>query len=110
MEIFRALQTPRRRDILRLVWDHEMSAGEIYRRQRNVTFGAISQHLRVLERSGLVRKRDEGTFRYYAANKENVGPLREFLEEMWNSSLYRLKIHAELEEARRGPRSRKRRK
>ena len=107
MEIFQALQTPRRREILRLVWDTELSAGEISRAQRDVTFGAVSQHLRILESAGLVTQRKEGTARYYTANKKNAGPFRKFLEEMWKDSLYRLKLRAELEEARRGPRSTK---
>ena len=110
MEVFQALQTPRRREILRLVWETELCAGEIFHRQKDVTFGAVSQHLRVLEKAGLVRRRDEGTRRYYLANKENLGSLRRYLEEMWDASLYRLKIRAELEQARRGPRSTKKRR
>ncbi len=110
MEVFQALQTPRRREILRLVWDEELSAGEICRRQRDVTFGAVSQHLRILEEAGLVGKREDGTYRYYIAKKETLGALRKYLEEMWDASLYRLKIRAEIEDARRGPRSKKRRK
>lgn len=110
MEIFQALQTPRRREILRLVWDQELSAGEICRRHRDVTFGAVSQHLRILEEAGLVSKREEGTFRFYVAKKEDLGSLQKYLEEIWDSALYRLKIRAELEGARRGPRAKKRRK
>lgn len=110
MEVFQALQTPRRREILRLVWDEELSAGEIYRRQRDVTFGAVSQHLRILEEAGLVSKREEGTFRFYLARKEELGALRKYLEQMWDDALYRLKIRAELESARRGPRQKKRSK
>jgi DNA-binding transcriptional ArsR family regulator len=110
MEIFQALQTPRRREILRFIWEKELTAGEICRRQPDVTFGAVSQHLRVLEKAGLIHKRQEGTYRYYSANKEKLGSIRKYLEEMWEASLYRLKIRAELEQARRGPRARKRRK
>ena len=104
MEIFQALQTPRRREILRLLWDGELSAGEIHRRQPGITFGAVSQHLGILEAAGIVNKRREGTFRYYSANKTNLGLLRRYLEDMWDASLYELKIRAELEQARRGPR------
>jgi DNA-binding transcriptional ArsR family regulator len=112
MKVFQALQTPRRREILRLIWEKELSAGEICSRQTDVTFGAVSQHLRILEQAGLVHRREEGTYRYYSANKETLGSLRKYLEEMWEASLYRLKIRAELEQARRGPRAaaRKRRK
>ncbi len=110
MEVFQALQTPRRREILRLVWNEELSAGEICRRQPDVTFGAVSQHLRILEQAGLLSRREEGTFRFYIAKKEELGSLRKYLEQMWDNALYRLKIRAELEGARRGPRSKRRRK
>ena len=110
MDLFQALQAPRRREILRMVWDEELTAGEITHRQPDVTFGAISQHLRILEDAGLVLRRNEGTFHYYSAQKENFGALRKYFEELWDNSLYRLKIRAELEQARRGPRSNKRRK
>jgi DNA-binding transcriptional ArsR family regulator len=110
MDVFQALQTPRRREILRMIWTEELSAGEITRRQPEVTFGAVSQHLRILEQAGLVGSRKEGTFHYYSAQKEKFGVLRKYFEELWDSALYRLKIQAELEQARRGPRSKKRRK
>ena len=105
-----ALAAPRRREILRLVWDAERSAGEIHRALGDVTFGAVSQHLRVLEEAELVHVRAEGRSRLYRADKEALGPLRRWLEEMWNDSLYALKLRAELEEARRGPRRRRARK
>jgi len=108
--ILRALATPRRREILRLVWGRERSAGEIHRALGDVTFGAVSQHLRVLAESGLVRGRRDGRSRLYRARPEELGPFGEWLESMWDSALYRLKLRAELEEARRGPRPRERRR
>lgn len=107
--LLRALNTPRRREILRLVWDRERSAGEIHRSFDDVTFGAVSQHLRVLEEAGLVAGRSEGRQRFYRARKAELGPLREWLESMWGSALDRLALAAELEAARRGPRARRRR-
>jgi DNA-binding transcriptional ArsR family regulator len=104
------LSTPRRREILRLVWNRERSAGEIHRSFADVTFGAVSQHLRVLEESGLVEKRTSGRNRFYRARKEELGPLCEWLESMWDSALHRLQIQAELEAARRGPRARRKTK
>lgn len=102
------LAAPRRREILRLVWDSERSAGEVHRALGDVTFGAVSQHLRILERAGFVDGRREGRMRYYSARRDRLGPLAEWLESMWGSALYRLKIEAELEQARRGPRPRRR--
>lgn len=69
--------------------------------------GAISQHLRILEDAGLIRHREEGVHRYYVARKEEMGSLQTWLESMWDTALYRLKIRAEMEEARRGPQPRK---
>jgi DNA-binding transcriptional ArsR family regulator len=109
-EVFEALAAPRRRDILKLVWDRELSAGEIHRAVREVSFGAVSQHLAVLEASGLVSRREEGRFRYYAAKREDMGPLGEWLESMWDDALARLKRHAESESARSGRRSARRRR
>jgi DNA-binding transcriptional ArsR family regulator len=102
--LLRALNTPRRREILRLVWNRERTAGEIHRAFGDVTFGAVSQHLRVLESCGLVAGRRAGRNRFYLARKDELGPLRAWLEEMWSSSLDRLALEAELEAARRGPR------
>lgn len=102
--LLRALSAPRRREILRLVWDEERSAGAIHRAFDDVTFGAVSQHLRVLEEVGLVAGRSEGRHRYYLARKEGLGELRGWLESMWDSALDRLALQLELEAARRGPR------
>ena len=104
-----ALGTPRRREILRLVWREERSAGEIHRALPDVTFGAVSQHLRVLEAAGLVARRQDGRHRFYRARHEQLGPFAAWLESMWDGALYRLKLRAELEEARRGPRPRRKR-
>jgi len=99
-----ALGTPRRREILRLVWDAERRAGQIHEALPDVTFGAVSQHLRVLREQGLVDCRREGRERLYRARKKALGPLRSVLQSMWDDALYRLKLQAELEESRRGPR------
>src|SRR5437899_2697305 len=96
--VFEALAAPRRREILRLVWDRERSAGDIHRSFPDVTFGAVSQHLGVLEAAGLVARREEGRFRYYAARRRELGHLGKWLESMWDEALADLKRHAESEE------------
>ncbi len=103
------LASPRRQEILRLVWHREQSAGEISRAMPDVTFGAVSLQLRALERAGLVEVRAESRNRFYRARRDAIGPLAEHLERMWNDALWRLKVAAELEHARRGPRPRRRR-
>lgn len=89
MDLLQVIAEPRRREILGLVWDEEMAAGEIAARS-SVTFGAVSQHLAVLRHAGLVAVRREGNRRFYLADKDRLGPLRQVLEEMWSGSLDRL--------------------
>lgn len=80
---------PRRREILALVWDQELPAGEIASRI-DVTFGAVSQHLGVLREAGFVRLRRDGNRRYYRADRDRLAPYREILEATWEDSLDRL--------------------
>ena len=108
--VLAALASPRRREILRLVWRRERAAGEIHRALPDVTFGAVSLHLRALARAGLVETRVDGRFRRYRANRVALGPLASLLERMWRDRLWRLKLLAELEHTRRGPRPRGRAK
>ena len=102
--VFQTIASPRRREILRLVWTSERSAGEIHREMPEVSFGAVSLHLRALAKAGLVDRRAEKQSRYYRAAQEALGPVGAMLETMWNDALWRLKLMAELEQTRRGPR------
>jgi len=85
-EILRALAEPRRRAILRLVARDELAAGEIAA-AFDVTRTAVSQHLTVLKNAGLLAERRDGTRRLYRARPEGLAGLRQFLDEMWASSL-----------------------
>jgi DNA-binding transcriptional ArsR family regulator len=98
-----ALASPRRREILRLVWSEELAAGAIHRAMPDVTFGAVSLQLRALANAGLVDSRAEGRHRLYRARREAAGPVGRMLEGMWSDALWRLKLQAELIETRRGP-------
>jgi DNA-binding transcriptional ArsR family regulator len=71
----------------------------------DVTFGAVSQHLRSLSDAGLVVVRAEGRCRYYRARREAFGSVARLLEGMWTDALLTLKARAEIEDARRGPRA-----
>lgn len=86
MDALQVIAEPRRRQILGLVWDDELSAGAIAN-EFDVTFGAISQHLAVLRHSGFVDVRAEGNRRLYRVNKDALGPLRQVLETMWSDTL-----------------------
>ena len=104
------LGSPRRCEILRLVWNEERSAGDIHRAMPDVTFGAVSLHLRTLTETGLLEVRGDRQYRFYRARKEALGPIGRMLESMWDDALHELKLAAELEESRRGPRPSRRKK
>src|SRR5205814_3431231 len=101
--VLEAIASPRRREILRLVWDKEQTAGAIHRAMPDVTFGAVSLQLRSLVEAGLVEARSQQRNRFYRARREALGPAAEILERMWDDALWKLKLAAELEETRRGP-------
>jgi DNA-binding transcriptional ArsR family regulator len=105
-----AVASPRRREILRLVWDRERAAGEIHAAMPDVSFGAVSLQLRALGDAGLVTCRREHRHRFYRARREALAEIGTALERMWDDSLWRLKLQAELEHARRGPRPARRRR
>jgi DNA-binding transcriptional ArsR family regulator len=94
MEPLSVVAEPRRQEILQLIWDRELSAGEIADRVP-VSFAAVSQHLAKLRAAGLVDVRKEGRYRYYRARKADFGTLRIYLESMWKDRLTDLKRRAE---------------
>ena len=97
--MLRALAEPQRRRILTLVREGELPAGEIAG-HFDITHQAVSQHLRVLRDAGLLRERRDGTRRLYAIRPEAIEPVRDFLEELWPSSLRRLKAAVESDQRR----------
>jgi DNA-binding transcriptional ArsR family regulator len=108
--VLAALASPRRREILRLVWNGEVAAGDIHAAMPDVSFGAVSLQLRALSEAGLVDVRREHRHRYYSARRAALGPVGAALERMWDDALWRLKLSAELEQTRRGPKPRRRRR
>jgi DNA-binding transcriptional ArsR family regulator len=105
--VARAIAAPRRREILSLVREEELSAGEIASRF-DVSRPAISQHLAALREAGLLSERRDGTRRLYRAQPEALAGLRDFLNGFWTDRLERLKLAAELEQQRRNKRGKRR--
>jgi DNA-binding transcriptional ArsR family regulator len=96
----RAIAEPRRRRILELVGERELSAGEIAS-HFEVTRPAISQHLGVLKEAGLVNERRNGTQRLYRARPQGLAELRSFLDGFWDEKLEALQREAERQERRK---------
>jgi DNA-binding transcriptional ArsR family regulator len=108
--VLNAIGSPRRREILRLLWQQELTAGAIHQAMPDVTFGAVSLQLKVLATAGLVESRADGQRRVYRVCRESLGPVADMLEAMWADGLWRLKLKAELKQSRRGPQPRRRRR
>jgi DNA-binding transcriptional ArsR family regulator len=71
--VYRAISDPTRRRILELLAEAERPLKDLVRRFR-MTQPALSQHLRVLRESGLVRVRRQGRLRVYSLD---AAPLRD---------------------------------
>ena len=98
----KALAEPRRRQILELVRDRELAAGEIAA-HFEVTRPAISQHLTVLKDASLITERRDGARRLYRVDPAGLLGLKQFVDAFWGKGLARLKAEAETE-ARAGKR------
>ena len=80
-QTFKALSDPTRREILRLLRDGEMSAGDLSSHFSS-TGATISHHLSILRDAGLILDEKRGKYIYYELN---LSVLDEILE--WVSSL-----------------------
>jgi DNA-binding transcriptional ArsR family regulator len=76
--------------MLKLVRSNELAAGQIAT-HFDITQQAVSQHLQLLKRAGLLSERREGTRRLYALRPESLEPVRNVLDDIWPDALKRLK-------------------
>src|SRR5262249_12312714 len=97
MEPLQVIAAPRRLRILELVWDRELSAGEIAA-DFDVSRSAVSQHLAVLRKAGFVSERRDGRNRFYRADQNALGSLQVIVHDHWERGLGRLKALAEAEQ------------
>lgn len=96
----KALAEPHRLEILRLIDNGELSAGEIAS-HFEATRPAISQHLHVLLDAGLLEERREGTRRIYRVHPEGFAEVRAFLSRFWDDRLGALKQAVEHKQRRK---------
>lgn len=93
-EVFDTIAEEHRREILLLVAQHELSAGEIAEKF-TVSRTAISQHLTILKRVGLISERRQGTARLYRARPQGMAVAKVFLDRFWDDGLERLQRDVE---------------
>ncbi|MBK6826646.1 MAG: winged helix-turn-helix transcriptional regulator [Chitinophagaceae bacterium] len=76
--VFKALNDPTRREILQLLRQRDMTAGEIVE-QFNISGPSISHHLDLLKQANLVLSVKEGQFIYYSLNTTVVDDILKWL-------------------------------
>ena len=86
---FGALSDPTRRDILQRLGNTELSVGELARFY-DLTFAAVSKHLKVLEKACLVIKRKRGKQHMVSLAPQAFADAAEYLE--WYKSLWESRL------------------
>ena len=94
MDTLQLVAEPRRQEILRQVWGEELPVGELVERL-DLSYAGVSRHLALLREVGFVTVRREGKQRFYRADQDRLGPLKQFLESFWAGQLDRLAVLAE---------------
>lgn len=80
--VFKALSDPTRRQILRLINDRELTAGQIAE-HFDITAPSMSHHFSVLKQAGLVYVRREGQQLHYSLNTTVFQDLVAFLMDLF---------------------------
>jgi ArsR family transcriptional regulator, arsenate/arsenite/antimonite-responsive transcriptional repressor len=76
--VFKALNDKTRREILELLQERDMSAGEIVE-HFHISGPSISHHLDILKQAGLVHAEKNGQFVYYSLNTTVVDEIIKWL-------------------------------
>ncbi|HEX2628588.1 MAG TPA: autorepressor SdpR family transcription factor [Chitinophagaceae bacterium] len=76
--VFKALNDPTRREILSLLQERDMTAGEIADKF-DISFPSISHHLDLLKQAKLVTAEKDGQYMYYSLNTTVVDEIVKWL-------------------------------
>jgi DNA-binding transcriptional ArsR family regulator len=93
---FLALADPTRRMVLEQLRHGAKPVG-IIAAQMPVSRPAVSQHLSVLKKAGLVADRAEGTRRVYYIDPQGLASIRIWLDQFWEDALTSFKLELEKE-------------
>ncbi len=104
--VFAALADPTRRAILAQLAKGETSVGELAA-PFDISWPAVSRHLKVLEGAGLVERRADAQWRVCSLRGEGLREAASWIEsyrEFWEASLDRLVDYLEKPQPRKGKR------
>ena len=103
-DVFNAIAEPRRREIIGMLSDGgEHAVGDVVLRLR-MAQPAVSKHLGVLRKVGVVTVSKRGQMRYYRLNAKELKPVHDWVkvyERFWTHQLDRIKMRAEQKMAER---------
>ena len=91
---FDALGDQHRRAIVELLRDGDRSVRELAD-DLPISRPAVSRHLRLLKRAGLVTDRAEGTRRLYRLHDEGIAAVQAYLEQVWGDAAARFRLAAQ---------------
>ncbi|HEX6351201.1 MAG TPA: metalloregulator ArsR/SmtB family transcription factor [Candidatus Dormibacteraeota bacterium] len=91
---FDALGNPQRRAIVELLAGRPRSVQELAD-QLPISRPAVSRHLRLLSRAGLVTDDAAGTRRLYRLQGQGLSEVRKYLERVWGEAAGRFQLFAE---------------
>ncbi len=94
MNPFEALGDPNRRAIVELLRTGDRSVQELAD-ALPISRPAVSRHLRLLKRAGLVTVRAEGTRRLYRLHDDGIEAVRDYLQAVWGEAAARFRLAAE---------------
>src|SRR5262245_40674009 len=96
-DVFNAIAEPRRRKIIDILAKGDQAVGQLVDRLR-IAQPAVSKHLGVLRKVGLVSVSKQGRQRLYRLNAKELKPVHDWaksFEEFWTHQLDRIKRRAE---------------
>jgi DNA-binding transcriptional ArsR family regulator len=91
---FDALGDPNRRAIVEQLRGGDRSVQELAD-ALPISRPAVSRHLRLLKRAGLVTVRAEGTRRLYRLHDDGIEAVRDYLQAVWGEAAARFRLAAE---------------
>jgi DNA-binding transcriptional ArsR family regulator len=102
-DVFNAIAEPRRREIIGVLAGRTHAVGELVKTLR-MPQPAVSKHLGVLRKVGIVTMRRQGRHRLYRLRAEELKPVLDWVknyERLWTHQLVRIKERAERKMAQR---------